>query len=83
MTIDKLDYVRRLEAAGVERRQAEAHAEAMSDAIDATRRLDRIDTALGNIDRRFAAVDSKLLLVQWMLGFNLVATVAVLLLFMR
>jgi hypothetical protein len=33
MTIDTLGYVKRLEAAGVDRRQAEAHAEAMRDEV--------------------------------------------------
>ena len=32
MTIDTLDYVKKLEAAGIDRRQAEAHAEALRDA---------------------------------------------------
>ena len=33
MTFDTLAYMRRLEAAGVERAQAEAHADAMRDAV--------------------------------------------------
>jgi uncharacterized membrane protein YdfJ with MMPL/SSD domain len=32
MTIDTLEYVKKLEAAGIDRRQAEAHAEALRDA---------------------------------------------------
>jgi chromosome segregation ATPase len=34
MTVDTLDYVRKLEAAGVDRRQAEAHAQALRDAVE-------------------------------------------------
>ena len=34
MTIDTLEYVKKLEAAGIDRRQAEAHAEALRDATD-------------------------------------------------
>jgi hypothetical protein len=33
MTIDTLGYVKRLEAAGIDRRHAEAHAEAMRDEV--------------------------------------------------
>jgi hypothetical protein len=33
MTIDTLEYVKRLEAAGVDRRQAEAHAQAVRDTL--------------------------------------------------
>lgn len=33
MTIDTLGYVKRLEAAGVDRKQAEAHAEAFRDEV--------------------------------------------------
>jgi hypothetical protein len=35
MTIDTLEYVKKLEAAGVERRQAEAHAQAARDTLAA------------------------------------------------
>ena len=34
MTVDTLDYVRKLEAAGVDRRQAEAHAQALRNAVE-------------------------------------------------
>lgn len=35
MAVDTLSYAKKLEAAGVERRQAEAHAEALKGAVDA------------------------------------------------
>lgn len=35
MAVDTLDYAKKLEAAGVSRPQAEAHAQALKDAVDA------------------------------------------------
>jgi hypothetical protein len=101
MTLDTLEYVKRLEAAGVDRRQAEAHAAAVRDTLApqlatkadldaAVARLEakissefgRIEAKLsseaGRLDNRITRLEGKLLLVQWMLGFNLAVTTAVL-----
>ena len=52
MTIDTLGYVKRLEGAGLDRRMAEAHAEAMRDDVVpqlATKAdLDRLEQKLGD-----------------------------------
>jgi hypothetical protein len=97
MKVDTLEYVKRLEAAGVDRRQAEAHAAAVRDTLapqlatkadldaavtrldakidTAVTRLDaKIDTAVARLEAKMAALDGKLVLVHWMLGFNLIMT---------
>ena len=94
MTIDTLEYVKKLEAAGVERKLAEAHAEALREAVArevATKadvdagvlRLDnRIDTSAqglrADFETRFQKIEAKLQLLTWMVGFNLAATMAIL-----
>ena len=94
MTIDTLEYVKKLEAAGVERKLAEAHAEALREAVArevATKadvdagvlRLDnRIDASVqvlrGEFETRFQKIEAKLQLLTWMVGFNLAATMALL-----
>ena len=72
MTIDTLGYMKRLEAAGVPRPQAEAHAEAMRDEItpQVATKLDldaavgkleaKIDSAVGKLDARIASEVGKL-----------------------
>jgi hypothetical protein len=95
MTIDTLDYVKKLEAAGVPRVQAEAHAAAVRDTLAAQlptkADLDaaeaRLDAKLdmttarleAQIDRVEQKFDGKFLLLQWMLVFNLLFTSGVLL----
>jgi hypothetical protein len=95
MTIDTLDYVDRLIAAGVDRKpsgrepegkQAEAHARAVRDTLApqlatkadldaAVARVDaKIDTAVARLEAKMATLDGKLVLVHWMLGFNLIMT---------
>jgi hypothetical protein len=94
MTIDTLEYVKKLEAAGVERKLAEAHAEALREAVArevATKadvdagvlRLDnRIDASAqglrAELETRFQRIEAKLQLLTWMVGFNLAATMAIL-----
>ena len=94
MTIDTLEDVKKLEAAGVERKLAEAHAEALREAVArevATKadvdagvlRLDnRIDASAqvlrGEFETRFQKIEAKLQLLTWMVGFNLAATMAIL-----
>jgi hypothetical protein len=83
MTIDTLEYVKKLEAAGVDRKAAEAHGEALREAISkelATK--DDVDAA-GNrlelqFEQRFQKIEARLQLLTWMVGFNLAATMAVL-----
>jgi hypothetical protein len=72
MTIDTLEYVKRLEAAGVDRRQAEAHAAAVRDTVApqlATKAdIDGVRVALerhreatkADIDNAVARIESKL-----------------------
>lgn len=94
MAIDTLDYVKKLEAAGISRPQAEAHAEAVKSAVVpdlATRQdlqsvkrelegtLQSVKQELENSIRSVKQeLESKFVLIQWMLGFNLAATMAVL-----
>jgi len=94
MTIDTLEYVKKLEAAGVERKLAEAHAEALREAVArevATKadveagvlRLDNhIDASAQGLrlefETRFQKIEAKLQLLTWMVGFNLAATMAIL-----
>jgi hypothetical protein len=72
MTIDKLEYVKKLDAARVDRKQAEAHAAAVRDTL-ATQLATKAD--LDRLEQKF---DAKFLLLQWMLGFNLLLTAGVL-----
>ena len=94
MTIDTLEYVKKLEAAGVERKLAEAHAEALREAVArevATKadveagvlRLDNhIDASAQGLrlefETRFQKIEAKLQLLTWMVGFNLAGTMAIL-----
>jgi hypothetical protein len=86
MAIDTLGYMKKMEAAGFQRQQAEALAEGLrelspqfatkSDLDTAVDRLERrIETEIARIEQKF---DAKFLLLQWMLGFNLVLTAGVL-----
>ena len=63
MTVDTLGYVKRLEAAGVPRAQAEAHAEALRDEIapqlvtsaDLGFAVDRLETRIDHVEERLGA----------------------------
>ena len=72
MTIDTLEYVKRLEAAGVERKLAEAHAEALRATVvqDLATKHD--------LRTEIQRLEAKVQLLTWMVGFNLAATMAVL-----
>jgi hypothetical protein len=90
MAIDTHGYVKAVESAGIDRGTAEAHLEAMiahvlphlTTKVDAkeTETLLRSDLRGLRSDFKEETSDlkAKLLLVQWMLGFNLAATMAVL-----
>jgi hypothetical protein len=61
MTIDTLGYVKRLESAGIDRRHAEAHAEAMRDQVAPQLATDAALKALGtDLDSRIKAVADRL-----------------------
>ena len=67
---DTLSAARKLEAAGVERRQAEAHAEALREAVSADR--DEIATK-ADLDAKIAALEARL---TWRLVGTAAAIVA-------
>jgi hypothetical protein len=72
MTIDTLDYVKKLEAAGIDRKVAEAHAQALRATVvhDLATKHD-LQTEVQRLEAKFQ-------LLTWMIGFNLAATMAVL-----
>jgi len=72
MTIDTLEYVKKLEAAGVDRKTAEAHAEALRATV-----VQDLATA-HDLQTEVQRLESKIQLITWMVGFNLAATKAVL-----
>lgn len=83
MSIDTLEYVKELEAAGVDRKQAEAHAKALRAAIvdDLATKQDlaaATQSLEAQFERRFQSIEARLQLLTWMVGFNLAATMAVL-----
>jgi hypothetical protein len=70
MTIDTLEYVKKLEAAGLDRKLAEAHAEALRATVVQ-------DLATKNdLQSEVQRLESKIQLLTWMVGFNLAATMA-------
>jgi hypothetical protein len=72
MTIDTLEYVKKLEAAGVDRKLAEAHAEALRATVVQ-------DLATKNdLQIEVQRLEAKIQLLTWMVGFNLAATMAIL-----
>lgn len=66
MTVDTLSYVKRLEAAGIDRRHAEAHAEAMRDDVApqlaSKADLDRLGDRL---EQRMATLEQKIETLMW------------------
>ncbi|MCF8156335.1 MAG: CCDC90 family protein [Rhodoferax sp.] len=90
ITFDTLKYVKQLEASGIPAAQAEAFVNAqreiMADALDASlaTRADfhSLEKALHSdverIDRKLVEHDGRFMLLQWMIGFNLAFTMAVL-----
>jgi hypothetical protein len=71
MTIGTLEYVKKLEAAGIDRKAAEAHAEALRATVvqDLATKHD--------LQTEVQRLEAKLQLPSWMVGFNLAATMAV------
>lgn len=62
--IDTLRFANELEAAGVDRRQAEAHARALQTAVEGE------TVSRGHFDAELARIDGRLRLMQWMIGSN-------------
>jgi hypothetical protein len=66
MAIDTLDYVKRLEAVGIERRQAEAHAEALRDTVApqlATK--GDLDAAVARLEHKIDALGQRFETTLW------------------
>ncbi|GAB1392510.1 hypothetical protein MASR1M60_06730 [Rhodocyclaceae bacterium] len=72
ITFDTLKFAERLKAGGVPDAQAKAEAEALAAAL--AEAMDQQIATKRDIDK----VDARLNLVQWMIGFNLAFTMAVL-----
>jgi hypothetical protein len=79
MTIDTREYVKKLEAAGVERKLAEAHAEALRATVvqDLATKHD-LQTEVQRLELKFQSLEARVQLLTWMIGFNLAATMAIL-----
>lgn len=79
ITFDTLKFADRLEKAGATRElaaaMAEAQREAFAEALDSTlaKRTD-----IERVERKLIEHDGRLNLLQWMIGFNLAFTMAVL-----
>ena len=75
ITFDTLAYVKKLREAGVDEKQAEAQAAALVSVLKET--SGELATKQ-DVDRLRDQMDAKLTLLQWMLGFNLALSTAVL-----
>ena len=75
ITFDTLAYVKKLREAGIEEKQAEAQAVALAAVLKET--SGELVTKQ-DIDHLSEQVDAKFKLLQWMLGFNLALSTAVL-----
>jgi hypothetical protein len=72
VTFDTLKYAERLKASGVPEEQAKAEAEALAAAL--AEAMDQQLATKRDVDR----IEARLNLLQWMVGFNLAFTMAVL-----
>jgi hypothetical protein len=75
ITFDTLKFANTLKEAGVPDKQAEAESRALADAFAST--ASELATK-GDINMLELKFDAKFALLQWMLGFNLAFTMAVL-----
>ena len=73
---DTLTVVRDLESAGIERRQAEAHAEALRQTIAADRDALATKADLAKIESTLSALKAELGAMRWLQGFLMVLVVA-------
>ena len=76
-TFDKLAYLDSLKSAGIPEDQARAHAKALDDAL-----RDTVVTT-GALRDELMPIKAELMLLRWMTGFNLAATVAVIMVLLR
>jgi len=72
VTFDTLKYAERLKASGIPEEQAKAEAEALAAAL--AEAMDQQLATKRDVDR----IEARLNLLQWMIGFNLAFTMAVL-----
>lgn len=75
LTFDTLSYVKKLREAGIDEKQAEAQALALASALKET--SGDIATKQ-DIERLSDKTEARFKLLQWMLGFNLALSTAVL-----
>ena len=75
-SLDTLAVARDLEAAGVDRRQAEAHAEALRQAVSAGRDELATGADIARIDGSIAAVRTELGIIRWVVGIQSAITLA-------
>ena len=87
ISFDTLPYVKMLREAGVEEKQAEAQAAALAGVLKsnvadlATKQdVDRLESKLNLIEERS---EGRFRLLQWMLGFNLAISIALLWILIR
>lgn len=79
MTVDTLTYTKKLEAAGIPRQAAEAHAEALKSAVDAGLATAAELEAIGaKVGEKMSTLEGKVSLITWMLGFNIILSLAIL-----
>ncbi|MGZ5029511.1 MAG: DUF1640 domain-containing protein [Methylobacter sp.] len=87
VTFDTLKYANKLKSAGVPDKQAEAEAEALSEALEVnlkelatkeylSRELRDVEQ---RIDTRFERIDGELKLIRWMLGMLLAGVISLVL----
>lgn len=87
ITFDTLKYANKLKAAGVPDKQAEAEAEALSDALEINLKelatKDYLKTKLRDLehrlDARFERINGELKLSRWMLGVMLAGVLSLVL----
>ena len=75
-TFDTLTVARDLEAAGFERRQAEAIAKAVHHGDERNVTKADLDTAIGGVRSEVASVRSELATVRWVVGIQSAVTLA-------
>ena len=75
LTFDTLAYVKKLREAGIDEKQAEAQAVALASVLKET--SGELATKQ-DVERLSDQVEAKFKLLQWMLGFNLALSTAVL-----
>jgi hypothetical protein len=77
MTIDTLDYVDKLVAAGIDRKQAEAHARALRDTVapQLATRAD-LDLAVARLEAKMDALAARFEMALWKRTAGIIVTLA-------